>query len=149
VKEKRINEIKGVIIIAISLIIFASLISFTPYDLSFYTSHPNIPPKNFIRSFGAYFAGLLLFLFGWSSYILPAVMVFLGVRLFKQDKPDLRPPRLIGFIILVLSVSALTGIYSFKTASLKFSASGFLGFIISNVITNYFGSLGGSSFLAR
>jgi len=143
VKEKRINEIKGVIIIAISLIIFASLISFTPYDLSFYTSHPNIPPKNFIRSFGAYFAGLLLFLLGWSSYLLPVVMMFLGVRLFQQDKPDLRPPRLIGFAVLVLSVSALTGIYSFKTASLKFSASGFLGFIISNVVTNYFGSLGG------
>ena len=52
-KEKRINEIKGLVFVAIGLILLASLVSFTPFDLSFYTSSPNIPPKNLIRTFGA------------------------------------------------------------------------------------------------
>ena len=43
-KPRHINEIKAIIIVAAALIIFASLISFTPLDLPFYTSHPNIPP---------------------------------------------------------------------------------------------------------
>ncbi len=141
-KEKRINEIQGVILIAIGIIVLASLISFTPFDLSFYTSHPNIPPKNFIRTFGAYLAGITLFLFGKSGYIIPALILFLGIRLFKQSKPDLRPPRLLGAIVLLLSMSSLIGVFSLKNAAIKFSYAGFLGFIISSFTTSYFGQLG-------
>jgi len=142
VKEKRINEIQGVILVAAGLIIFASLISFSPFDLGFYTSHPNNPPKNFIRTFGAYFSGLLIFLLGWSSFLIPALILFLGAKLFKQDKPDLRLPRLMGFFVLLLSVSSLVGTFSLKNAAMKFSQAGLLGFIISNFVTIYFGSLG-------
>jgi S-DNA-T family DNA segregation ATPase FtsK/SpoIIIE len=143
VKEKRINEIQGVILVAAGLIILASLISFTPYDLSFYTSHPNVPPRNFIRSFGAYLAGTLLFLFGWSSSLIPGLILFLGVKLFKQDKPDLRLPKLLGFFVLLLSTSSFLGIFTLRNAGMKFSHAGFLGFVISNLVTTYFGQLGG------
>lgn len=143
-KEKRINEIQGVILIAAGLIILSSLLSFTPYDLGFYTSHPNIPPKNFIRTFGAYFAGMFFFLFGWSSYLIPGLVIFLGIRLFKQDRPDLRLPKLLGFFVLLLSTSSLLGTFTSRSAGVKFSSAGFLGFIISDLVTNYFGQLGAS-----
>ena len=84
-KEKRINEIKGLVFVAIGLILLASLVSFTPFDLSFYTSSPNIPPKNLIRTFGAYLGGLFLFLFGWASYAVPLFIVWLGIR-FPQTR---------------------------------------------------------------
>ncbi len=141
-KEKRINEIKGVILIALGLLILASLFSFTPYDLSFYTNHPNIPPKNFIRGFGAYFAGILFFLVGWSSYIIPPLVLFMGLRLFNQDKPDLRLPKVIGFFTLLLSASSLVGTFDLKNAAAKFSSAGFLGFIFSDFTSRYFGKLG-------
>ena len=82
-REKRLNEIKGVILIAAGLIILASLISFTPFDLSFYTSHPNIPPKNFIRTFGAYLAGIIFFLFGWSSFCYPGTYFIFGSKVIQ------------------------------------------------------------------
>ncbi len=141
-KEKRINEIKGVILIALGLLVLASLLSFTPYDLSFYTNHPNNPPKNFIRGFGAYFSGIIFFLFGWSSYIIPPLILFMGLRLFNQDKPDLRLPKVIGFFTLLLSVSALIGTFDLKNAASKFSSAGFLGFIFSDFTSRYFGKLG-------
>ncbi|MFH1442111.1 MAG: DNA translocase FtsK [Candidatus Omnitrophota bacterium] len=143
-RKQRINEIQGVILISAGLIILASLISFTPFDLSFYTSHPNIPPKNFIRGFGAYFAGILFFLFGKSSFVIPFLVLFLGGRLFKQDKPDLRFPKILGFLILILSISSLIGTFTLKNAAIKFSHAGFLGFIISSFTTAYFGKLGSS-----
>ena len=143
-KEKRINEIKGVILFAVGLIVFASLISFTPFDLGFITTHPNIPAKNFIRTFGAYLAGLLFFLFGWSSYVIPVLVFFVAVKLFKQEKPDLRLPRFVGILVLLLSLSSLVATFSLKNAAMKFSHAGFLGFAISGFMTNYFGNLGAS-----
>lgn len=129
-------------LIAAGLIVLASLISFTPFDLGFYTSHPNIPPKNFIRTFGAYFAGLLFFLLGQSSYFIPAIILFLGVRLFGQEKPDVRLPKLLGTSVLLLSMSSLIGTFSVDYAAKKFSHAGFLGFLISGFVVNYFGTLG-------
>jgi len=143
VKERRLNEIRAVILIAAGLIILASLISFTPFDLSFYTSHPNIPPKNFIRTFGAYLAGAIIFLFGWSSYIIPFFILFLGIKLFRQEIPVVRIAKLIGIFVLVVSVSSLIGMFDFKNQTVMFSSAGFFGFWISRFISTYFGRLGG------
>jgi len=142
VKEKRINEIKGVILFAAGLIILVSLLSFTPFDLSFYTSHPNIPPKNLIRGFGAYFSGILFFLFGWSSYCIPGLVLLIAVKLFKQEKPDLRIPRFVGILVLLLALSSLLATFSLKNAAMRFSHAGYLGYVISSFVTNYFGKIG-------
>ena len=142
-KERRLNEIRAVILIAAGLIILASLVSFTPFDLSFYTSHPNVPPKNFIRTFGAYLAGTIIFLFGWSSYIIPFFILFLGIKLFRQEIPVVRIAKLIGIFVLVVSVSSLIGMFDFKNQTVMFSSAGFFGFWISRFISTYFGRLGG------
>lgn len=142
-KERRLNEIKGIILLAAGLIILASLVSFTPFDLSFYTTHPNIPPKNFIRTFGAYFSGVLLFFFGISSYLIPVFVLAGGVMFFKQKEPDLRMPRLLGMLFLMLSVSSIAGIFISANRHAAFSASGYFGFLLSGFVTSYFGKLGG------
>ncbi len=144
-KEKRINEVKGLIFVAIGLILLASLVSFTPFDLSFYTSSPNIPPKNLIRTFGAYLGGLFLFLFGWASYAVPLFIVWLGIELFRQQKRHLRFPRILGLIVLLLSISSFVGVLTAAkgTDTGAFSRAGFLGFVISGAVVKYFGRLGG------
>jgi S-DNA-T family DNA segregation ATPase FtsK/SpoIIIE len=142
VKERRLNEIKGVILVAAGIIVLASLISFTPFDLSFYTSHPNVPPKNFIRIFGAYLAGLIIFLFGKPvSYIIPIFILWLGVRLFQQRLPYLRIIQLIGISVLLVSLSTLIGI-SVGNEALRFSRAGLLGSAIANLILPGIGPLG-------
>ena len=142
-RERRLNEFKGVILVAAGLIVLASLASFSPFDLSFYTSHPNIPPKNFIRTFGAYLAGLLLFLFGWSSYIIPAIVLFIGAGLFRQKTPYLSPARILGILVLILAISSFIGMFEPGNAALGFSRGGFFGLLISRFIVSYFGRLGG------
>ncbi|MDD5595050.1 MAG: DNA translocase FtsK [Candidatus Omnitrophica bacterium] len=141
-KERRLNEIKGVILVAIGLIILASLLSFTPYDLKFYTSHPNIPPKNLIRTFGVYLGGMLLFLFGWASFFVPLFVIYLGVRIFRQEGMDLRIPRILGIVVFLLSISSLISL-SLGNEVRSFSRGGFLGFATANFVATYFGRLGG------
>jgi S-DNA-T family DNA segregation ATPase FtsK/SpoIIIE len=127
VQERRLNEIKGIILIAIGIIVFATIISFTPFDLRFYTSHPNVPPRNLGRLFGAYLAGVIIFLFGRpTSYFIPMFILWVGIKLFQQKMPYLRFTQLIGIILLLLSLSVLIGI-SIRNEAVRFSQAGLLG----------------------
>ncbi|MEW6101069.1 MAG: DNA translocase FtsK [Candidatus Omnitrophota bacterium] len=143
-REKRINEVKGVILIAAGLMVLASLVRFDKLDLPFFTSHPNFPTKNFLGIFGAYLAGIIVFLFGRpTSFVFPLLILLLGVKFFRHQKPYLSIPRLLGMFVLLLSISSLIGMFNLKNQILRFEVSGFLGTVTSNFITAYFSRLGG------
>lgn len=143
-KERRLNEVKGVILVAIGLMILASLLRFDRGDLIFFTSHPNFPPKNLLGVFGAYLGGFLVFLFGnISSFIIPFLVISLGIKFFRQDKPYLSIPRIMGMFVLLVSLSSLIGMFNLSNDLLRFNTAGFLGSLTSNFVTAYFSRLGG------
>ncbi len=141
-RERRLNEIKAIICIALGLIILASLLSFTPFDLPFYTSHPNIPPHNLIRAFGAYLGATALFLFGWAGYLIPLFIFYLALRMFRQQPVDLRVPQFVGLGVLLLSASSLIAL-SLVNVHISFSYGGAVGFWCAQLTQTYFGRLGG------
>jgi hypothetical protein len=144
VRERRINEVKGVVLVAVGLMVLASLIRFDRLDLVFYTSHPNFPAKNLLGVFGAYLAGLIVLLFGnISSFVIPSLVIMLGIKYFRQDKPYLSLPRILGMFVLLVSVSSLIGMFNLNNDSLRFQTSGFLGALTANFVTTYFSRLGG------
>ncbi len=143
-RERRLNEVKGVIFVAVGLMVLASLLRFDRSDLIFFTSHPNFPPKNLLGVFGAYLAGFLVFLFGnISSFIIPVLVITLGVKFFRQDKPYLSLPRIMGMFVLLVSLSSLIGMFNLSNDLLRFHTAGFLGALTSNFVTTYFSRLGG------
>jgi S-DNA-T family DNA segregation ATPase FtsK/SpoIIIE len=143
VKERRLNEVKGVILIAVGLMVFASLIRFDRADLIIFTSHPNVPAKNLLGVFGAYLGGFLIFLFGnISSFIIPLLVIAMGVKFFRQDKPYLSIPRIIGMFVFIVSLSSLIGMFNLSNDPLRFHTAGFLGALTSNFVTAYFSRLG-------
>lgn len=148
-KETRFNEARGVILVAIGLMVLASLIKVGPFgfdrmDLGFYTSHPNIPPKNFLGIFGAYVGGIIVALFGRpTSFIIPILIISLGVKYFRQQIPYLSIPRILGMFGLLLSISSFIGMFNLSNEYVRFYSSGFFGSVISNFITSYFSRLGG------
>ncbi|MCX5693676.1 MAG: DNA translocase FtsK [Candidatus Omnitrophica bacterium] len=143
-RERRINEVKGVVLVAIGLMVLASLVRFDRLDLVFYTSHPNFPAKNLLGVFGAYLAGLIVLLFGnISSFCIPFLVIMLGIKYFRQDKPYLSIARILGMFVLLVSVSSLIGMFNLNNDSLRFQTSGFFGALTANFITTYFSRLGG------
>ena len=87
-KIEHLNEIKGIVILALSLILLASLLSFSPTDLSWFTSRPNLHAQNWIGIAGAYSAGILFFLVGLSAYFLVGIGVFFSWNKFtSRDLP--------------------------------------------------------------
>ena len=73
-KPQYVNEIKGILLLALSIIFFASLVSYTPEDLPWFTDSPNIPVKNFVSIVGAYAAGIFFFALGYSAYLIVVIL---------------------------------------------------------------------------
>lgn len=143
-REKWLNEAKGIVLVAVGLIILASLIRFERLDLPFYTSSPNVPPVNLLGVFGAYLGWLLVFLFGrLSSLLIPLFTISLGVSYFRQQRPYLSLARVLGGLLLLLSLGSFVGMFSLKSEAARFYYAGILGVIISNFSISYFGRLGG------
>lgn len=135
---RHLNEIKGIIIISVSLLIFLGLISYTPQDISFLNYPVNYPVKNLIRVFGAGMSVSLFFLVGWVGYVGPAVLFFWGVSKFK-GKPFFEPFRVPGILLLAFSLSAIMGLSS-PAEAVSFERGGLLGFVFSKFLAAYFGS---------
>jgi S-DNA-T family DNA segregation ATPase FtsK/SpoIIIE len=143
-RERRLNEIRAVILVAVGLMVLASLLRFERLDVSLYTSHPNVPPKNLLGVFGAYLGGIIVFLFGRpTGFLLPLIILLLGIKFFRQEAPYLSMPRILGILILLLSISSLIGMFNIRNESIRFYYAGFFGGIISNFIVSYFNRLGG------
>ncbi len=142
-KERRINEVKGVVLTAVGLMVLASLVRFDRLDLIFYTSAPNFPAKNLLGVFGAYLGGLLILLFGnISCYIIPCLVIMLGIKYFRQDKPYISIARFIGVVAILISVSSLIGMFNLNNDLLRFNTAGFFGALISSSLTKTFAPLG-------
>ncbi len=143
-REKRLNEIKGVILVAAGLMVLAALLRPERLDLPFYASHPNTPPLNPLGIFGAYLSGVLVFLIGRiSSFILPILILLPGINLFRQQEADLRLPRILGGLVLLISLGSLAGMVFVRNETSAFYLAGFLGFSLSRLATAYLGRLGG------
>jgi len=141
-KKEHINEIQGVVIFALGLLLLASLISFVPEDLSWYTSTPNIPAKNLIRVVGAYVAGVMFFIFGYSAYFLAAFLLFWSWNKFSDRDIEFTISKLLSSIILFCSVSTLLGMIGPQVDALRFQRGGLVGFVSADFLVRYLGWAG-------
>lgn len=129
--------------VALGLMVLASLIRFERLDLPFYTSYPNYPPKNLLGIFGAYLGEIIIFLFGKpTSFVLPLLIISLGVKFFRHQKPYLSAPRILGMFVLLVSIASFIGMFNLNNESVRFYYSGLFGSLLAKFITAYFSRLG-------
>ena len=138
--HSHLNEIKAIILIAVGLLIFLGLVSYSPQDLSFLSFPANAPAKNFIRIFGAGFSFGLFFIFGWVSYLLPLILFSWGLDKFRE-RAFFLPFRLPGLLLLAFSLASLMAMTS-GLAEVCFRRGGLFGFIFSQFLLTYFGTGG-------
>ena len=141
-KQEHISEIKAIIILSFGMILLASLVSFVPEDLPWYTSHPNVPAHNLVRITGAYLAGSLLFIFGYSAYLCVVYLLFWGWNKFMLRGLVFSWPKALSFVVLFCVLSALAGMMGAQESSLRFARSGLIGFTLSDFFVRYLGTVG-------
>ena len=137
--KTRWNEIQAIILFAIAILIFTSLITFSFQDLSIFTSRPNIPVKNFAGLFGVYLGAALFFTMGLSSYVIPLLIISWAVARLYDVTPQKVHFKLFGTFFLILASSSIFSIIGKGDNSFRFSLGGITGLIFSDFLTKYLG----------
>lgn len=138
-EHERRREILSILLIALSLICFLALFSYTPLDVESYTSGEGgeQPIQNWIGKPGAWLSYCLIFLFGASSYCIPALLILWGIDRYRYGAyQPVRKIRIIGCLALLISASSFLGMLTAIANPLDgdertFQVCGAIGFFIS------------------
>lgn len=139
-RRERINEIWGVVFLLCGLFTAASLVFFSPDDLSFYNSHPARPVINHTGFIGAYLAHGLTLSFGLASYLIPFLMLIWSWCFFVQRVPERKIFKFLGLAIALAAASVFLGISFYEEN--RFLRAGALGYVLGTQLLNYFGPVG-------
>lgn len=143
------REVLGVILIAVSLLTFLSLLSFVPGEAQTVTGGgATTPPRNLIGSFGAVLAGGFFFLIGGAAYLFPLLLGKLGVRCFSQTPVGIRLRTAGSSLAAVIFFSAflhleLTAVPTVTSGMVyRGMAGGLLGQVLAEGLRAWFASTG-------
>jgi S-DNA-T family DNA segregation ATPase FtsK/SpoIIIE len=87
------NDVIGITLLALALLLLVAQLSFDPRDISFQTTKVNYPIHNWIKIPGAYLAWWTFLFFGIAGYLLPFVFAIFGV-VFLLNFPNYLRERL-------------------------------------------------------
>jgi S-DNA-T family DNA segregation ATPase FtsK/SpoIIIE len=143
-KHKHWNEVIGLLLFAIGLLILLGLVSYNAADPCFSVSGSGGETKNYIGIIGAYLSDALLRLFGLSAYFIPIFL--LGYAVFLALGREAVHPHLkkVGGIVLFISASAFFGLQSstVRLFSEDVPSGGMLGGFISYLLLQGFYATG-------
>ena len=104
---------------------------------------------------GAWFADVLLLIFGYLAYLVPVMIIYSGVLIYRERKESgefdgrIFSIRLAGFTLTLLTGTALASIHFYITAGIlpEQTAGGILGSWLALLLLKAFGSLGSTLLL--
>jgi S-DNA-T family DNA segregation ATPase FtsK/SpoIIIE len=132
-KHKHWNEMVGLLLFAVGLLVILSLVSYSALDPCFSVSGSGADIKNYIGIIGAFLADALLKLFGLSAYFIPLFLFGYGIY-FALGGTAVHPHlKKIGGLVLFISSAAL---FSLQGNTVRFfeeevPSGGMLGSFIS------------------
>ena len=153
------NVIRGIkesiffLFIAISLYLFISLFTYSPADpgWSHSISEKFDPGKlhNMGGIFGAWFADVLLYLFGYLGYLFPLMILYSGWLVYRgRNEQEVFHGwyfslRTIGFILTICAGTAISSMHFLHPAiELPYYAGGILGSVIAEQLQQWFSFVG-------
>ncbi len=149
IKEKLKHEIIGILLIAVGVFLFLSLVSYHPMDPSFfsYTSPKVKEIHNWMGIVGAYISALLFQGFGYSSFLIPFVLIIFAFSFIMRWEWKYISLKLAGWSVILLTTSSLLGLW-LKTLHQDKLVGGFIGEIFSRNLVRYFNRPGATILLS-
>jgi DNA segregation ATPase FtsK/SpoIIIE, S-DNA-T family len=123
-----------------------ALTSFSATDPGWSQSNYQGEIKNLTGAVGAWLADVLFYFFGYTAYLMPIIVASAGWLLFKRVHRLAEVDyfsvglRLIGFLLMVLSMAALASLNA--NDIYEFSAGGVAGEVLGYAMLPYFNQLG-------
>jgi DNA segregation ATPase FtsK/SpoIIIE, S-DNA-T family len=112
-RNRRLNELAGLVLCVSALLLFLALASYSPLDPSLNSASiltRSHAARNWIGIFGAYLSDLILQFWGVGSFLLPIFMLMLGMRWFRSRAVQSPVAKTLGGIWLLMFVPALLAI---------------------------------------
>ena len=142
IKEKLKHEIVGILLVAIGIFLFLSLVSYDPMDPSFfsYSSSKVQNIYNWTGIVGAYVSNFLFQGFGFPSFVIPLVLIFYAISFTFHWEWKYPLVKLVGWLVILLAISSLFSLWlkPLRVYSQDLLAGGFLGEILSKNLIRYF-----------
>ena len=133
------NDVIGVALLALALLLLVAQLSFDRNDVSFHTAQANHNIHNWIKLPGAYLAGGTFLLMGVTAYVLPWLLALFGVAYLLNFLGYLRERlrwSLLWAAVLLVSLTGLFFIFGLRTPqhsedpeTLAWKAGGALGWL--------------------
>ena len=131
--QKRVNELIGLLLLSLGLVLLLSLASYHVQDPSLNTAAV-ARPHNLIGYPGAWFADLLLQGFGIGAFVFPILLFGLAWKWLRSDEVEAGAIKLCGTLLLLLS---LTAAVSFAPRLTLFSGAIPIGGILGMLLAHY------------
>jgi S-DNA-T family DNA segregation ATPase FtsK/SpoIIIE len=131
--QKRINELVGLLLLSLGLLVLLSLASYHPQDPSWNTA-AEARPLNLIGYPGAWLSDLLLQGFGIGAFLFPALLLSLAWKWVRSEELEAGAVKLCGAVLLLLS---LTAAVSFAPSLTLFSGTIPLGGVLGLLLAHF------------
>jgi S-DNA-T family DNA segregation ATPase FtsK/SpoIIIE len=99
------NEILGLIMIGIGIVIFLALISYNSSDPSWNSVGGNARTRNWVGPMGAKLADALYQAFGIAALIVPAMLWVIGRWQWDDDESEVSKPKVLGLLLMIVAVT--------------------------------------------
>ncbi|MBU1888220.1 MAG: DNA translocase FtsK 4TM domain-containing protein, partial [Candidatus Omnitrophica bacterium] len=142
-KREKKDLIFSLGLLGLAVLFMAAMISYSPYDIRFETSSPNLHIRNYVGVAGAYSAWFVFKLVGHAGFLMPILFLVWGIGLLAERLEQRPFFRFLGILLLFCSGSALFSLTGSGDPVLVVDRGGILGLFLSRILFGYFGSLGG------
>ena len=145
--SRRASEFLGVALFAAALLWVVALVTWEPTDpVWFFSSGATHPPANFAGLVGAFIAEASFQLVGYTSYLIPAVLMALGWHYFWCRTVDALYTKAIGSAVLFCCLSGLLQMAfgGVEVGGRSFRAGGSIGESVAAFTAQYLNRAGGS-----
>ena len=140
VVHRRRDEFLGILLVAVGLLLVAALSSYDPADPSLFSSvaDPDARPGNWAGRVGASFADGALQFFGFAAFVLPLLVLALGVARFRSRAVGAWGTKGIGLAVVLLTAAPLCHLAFGRPQLLGggLGAGGFVGDLVAEALVS-------------
>ncbi|PSH04452.1 MAG: cell division protein FtsK [Acidobacteria bacterium] len=144
--SKRLNELIGILLLAMAVLLMLALVSYSPMDRSLNTAaDPPVgrPAHNWIGLIGAYSADLILQSLGLMAFLLPVMLIFLAVRWIRSHTVENPLVKASGAVALLAFTSALLAMLPGPMRWMNaIPIEGLLGRLLGDLLVHYLNYVG-------
>jgi DNA segregation ATPase FtsK/SpoIIIE, S-DNA-T family len=124
------HEFIGILILLIAILLLLCLLTYNPGDSSLNALSLRITAENKIGRIGAYASDFLFQIFGYASFLLLVPLIIMSWKLLSGRQVRSPYVSVIGFFLLLSSISAAFHLFPFRAKNFDFMPGGLTGVLI-------------------